>query len=508
MNAFGRRGGPAGTGTGTRSAFGIARPPSASAPASPVLLLPGGGQFPPLTLDPAAAQTGKGDPLAQQDPMARLAERLGGIAESPASASPNDTAIPQIKEQVLPRVLERIDSETAASLGKEDLISALRPIIAEVLSELAIALVQRDQLTLEKLLIDELLGFGPLENLLCDPEVSDILVNGPDQTYIEKKGRLQLAPIRFRDEAHLRQIAQRLLKQVGHQLGPAAPLADARLKDGSRIHVITPPLSLRGTAISIRKPSDQPYTLDMLRDLGAMSKPMATVLKIAGACRMNIIISGGTGAGKTTMLNAMARMIDPGERVLTIEEATELHLQQPHWLPLEARLPNLDGQAAITTADLVKNALRMRPDRIILGEIRGAEGFDLLTAMATGHDGSMATLYANSPAECLARLESMIMMGDLRLPRETISGQIADCLDLIVQVKRLRDGSRRTTSITEVVGISGEAIVTRELFSFAYREEGADGTIIGEFHSSGLRPNTLEKARQFGFDQAYLEACQ
>jgi len=238
-----------------------------------------------------------------------------------------------------------------------------------------------------------------------------------------------------------------------------------------------------------------------------MSEKMATLLKIAGASRMNVIISGGTGSGKTTMLNALSKMIDPGERVLTIEDAAELRLQQPHWLPLETRPANLEGQGAVTIGDLVRNALRMRPDRIILGEIRGPECFDLLAAMNTGHDGSMCTVHANSPRECLGRMENMILMGDIKIPKEAISRQIAESVDLIVQVKRLRDGSRRTTNITEVIGMEGDVIITQELFKFEYLDETADGKIIGEFRAAGLRPYTLEKARQFGYDQAYLEAC-
>jgi pilus assembly protein CpaF len=234
---------------------------------------------------------------------------------------------------------------------------------------------------------------------------------------------------------------------------------------------------------------------------------MATALKIAGASRMNIVISGGTGSGKTTMLNALSKMIDPGERVLTIEDAAELRLQQPHWLPLETRPPNLEGDGAITIGDLVKNALRMRPDRIILGEIRGAECFDLLAAMNTGHDGSMCTLHANNPRECLGRMENMILMGDIKIPKEAISRQIAESVDLIVQVKRLRDGSRRTTQITEVIGMEGDVIITQDLFKFEYRDEDADGKIHGEWVAGGVRPYTLEKARQFGFDQPFLEAC-
>jgi pilus assembly protein CpaF len=504
MSAFGKKGNLAGMKPGGRPAFGVARPMRATGrPPEPT---EGGEQFPPLPGESGAAPAPSAGG-ATNDAMDRLAERAAAVAESKTEIGGFEASVHKIKEQVLPRLLERVDPEAAATLSKEELSEEFRPIIMEVLAELKVTLNRREQFALEKVLIDELLGFGPLEELLNDPDISDIMVNGPDQTYIEKKGKLVIAPIRFRDEQHLFQIAQRIVNQVGRRVDQTTPLADARLKDGSRVNVIVPPLSLRGTAISIRKFSEKPITLDMLKDFGSMSEQMCTALKIAGACRMNIVISGGTGSGKTTMLNALSKMIDPGERVLTIEDAAELRLQQPHWLPLETRPPNLEGQGAITIGDLVKNALRMRPDRIILGEIRGAECFDLLAAMNTGHDGSMCTLHANSPRECLGRMENMILMGDIKIPKEAISRQIAESVDLIVQVKRLRDGSRRTTNITEVIGMEGDVIVTQELFKFEYLDESEDGKIIGEFRASGLRPYTLEKARQFGFDQAYLEAC-
>jgi pilus assembly protein CpaF len=470
-------------------------PPAEEAP------LPGGRD----STDDVAPAPGPGSPM---DAMARLAERLSATDEPSSSRTEGfESSIHKIKEQVLPRLLERVDPEAAATLNKDELAEEFRPIIHEVLAELKLTLNRREQFALEKVLVDELLGLGPLEELIADPDVSDIMVNGPDQTYIEKKGKLQLAQIQFRDEEHLFQIAQRICNSVGRRVDQTTPLADARLKDGSRVNVIVPPLSLKGTAISIRKFSAKPITLDMMAKFGSMSEKMATALKIAGACRFNIVISGGTGSGKTTMLNALSKMIDPGERVLTIEDAAELRLQQPHWLPLETRPANLEGQGEITIRDLVKNALRMRPDRIILGEIRGSECFDLLAAMNTGHDGSMATLHSNSPRECLARMENMVMMSDIKIPKEAISRQIADSVDLIVQVKRLRDGSRRVTNVTEVIGMEGPVIVTQELFKFEYLDEGADGKIVGEYRAMGLRPYTIEKARQFGFDQPFLEAC-
>ncbi|CAM3053661.1 Tad secretion system ATPase TadA [Sphingomonas antarctica] len=497
MSAFGKRGGAVNP-TGARAAFGSARPMQGGGGPAPTPEAEGGDQFPPLESLGASA------PI---DAMSRLDSRMNAEMDVGPKAEGFEASVHKIKEQVLPRLLERIDPEAAATLNKDELAEEFRPIIGEVLAELKITLNRREQFALEKVLVDELLGLGPLEELLNDPGITDIMVNGPNQTYIEKKGKLIIAPIQFRDEEHLFQIAQRIVNSVGRRVDQTTPLADARLKDGSRVNVIVPPLSLRGTAISIRKFSDKPITLDMMASGGSMSVKMATALKIAGACRFNVVISGGTGSGKTTMLNALSKMIDPGERVLTIEDAAELRLQQPHWLPLETRPANLEGQGEVSIRDLVKNALRMRPDRIILGEIRGQECFDLLAAMNTGHDGSMCTLHSNSPREALGRMENMVMMGDIKMPKEAISRQIADSVDLIIQVKRLRDGSRRVTNVTEVIGMEGPVIVTQELFKFEYLSDDADGKIIGEYRAMGLRPYTLEKARQYGFDQPFLEAC-
>jgi pilus assembly protein CpaF len=501
MSAFGKRGGM----SGGRPNFGVAKPMKASVTSTAPL--EGGDQFPPLD-DLAAPDAADASTGPTGGAMDRLTARQNASGEQGSSKAEGfEASVHRIKEQVLPRLLERVDPEAAATLSKDELAEEFRPIISEVLTELKINLNRREQFALEKVLVDELLGLGPLEELLADPAISDIMVNGPEQCYVERKGKLEIAQIQFRDEEHLFQIAQRIVNKVGRRIDQTTPLCDARLQDGSRVNVIVPPLSLRGTAISIRKFSEKPITLDMMKGFGSMSDKMATVLKIAGASRMNVVISGGTGSGKTTMLNALSKMIDPGERVITIEDAAELRLQQPHWLPLETRPANLEGQGAISIRDLVINALRMRPDRIILGEIRGQECFDLLAAMNTGHDGSMATLHSNSPRECLARMENMVMMGDIKIPKEAISRQIADSVDLIVQVKRLRDGSRRTTNVTEVIGMEGDVIVTQELFKFEYLDETPDGKIMGEYRSMGLRPYTLEKAKQYGFDQPYLEAC-
>ncbi|GGB18908.1 fimbriae assembly protein [Sphingomonas metalli] len=502
-SAFGRRSGIGG-GQAARPAFGVARPMHGGGPAPRDEAGAAVAEIPSILteVDPL------GTPAGQMDAMQRLADRQAQSGEAGSSRVEGfEASVHKIKEQVLPRLLERVDPEAAATLGKDELAEEFRPIIGEVLAELKLTLNRREQFALEKVLVDELLGLGPLEELLADPAISDIMVNGPEQTYVERKGKLEIAPIQFRDEEHLFQIAQRIVNSVGRRVDQTTPLADARLKDGSRVNVIVPPLSLRGTAISIRKFSAKPITLDMMAGFGSMSPKMATALKIAGASRFNVVISGGTGSGKTTMLNALSKMIDPGERVLTIEDAAELRLQQPHWLPLETRPANLEGQGEISIRDLVKNALRMRPDRIILGEIRGSECFDMLAAMNTGHDGSMCTLHSNSPREALARMENMVMMSDIKVPKEAISRQIADSVDMIIQVKRLRDGSRRVTNVTEVIGMEGPVIVTQELFKFEYLDESADGKIVGEYRSMGLRPYTLDKAKQFGFDQAYLEAC-
>lgn len=416
-------------------------------------------------------------------------------------------ALQGIKEQVLPRVLDRIDAEAAAQLTIAELTEEMGPIVAEVLAELKVMLNRREQLALQKLLIDETLAHGPIEELLSDPTVSDIMVNGPNQVYVERGGRIELTDIRFTDDAHVLRIAQRICNRVGRRIDQTNPIADARLEDGSRVNVILPPLSLKGPALSIRRFGSKPITLELMAQADNCSPAMAAFLEAAAASRLNIVVSGGTGSGKTTLLNALSRMIDPGERVITVEDAAELRLQQPHVLTLETRQANVDGQGQVTIRDLVVNALRMRPDRIILGEVRGPECFDMLQAMNTGHDGSMCTLHANSPREALSRMENMVLMSNIRIPKEAITRQIADSIDLIVQIKRMRDGKRRIVSISEVVGQEGTTTTLQELFFFRFDGEAPDGSLSGRFVSSGLRPYTLEKARQYGLEHPYLEAC-
>jgi pilus assembly protein CpaF len=419
-----------------------------------------------------------------------------------ASRASIDDAIPRI----YPIVMERIDPEVAAKLERAELARQLAAVVGEILIEQKIQLNQLEQRDLVTVLLDDMLGLGPLEPLLADDAVTDIMVNGPKQVYVERKGKLELTDVSFRDNAHVMAIATRIVTQVGRRIDESTPLVDARLLDGSRVNIIAPPLAIDGTSISIRKFSKKGITLDVMVRTQNISAPMATVLKIAARSRLNILISGGTGSGKTTLLNAMSQMIDAGERVVTIEDAAELQLQQPHVVRLETRPANLEGKGEITMRDLVKNALRMRPDRIILGEVRSAEALDMLQAMNTGHDGSLGTVHANRPREALTRLENMVGMAGVNLPSRAIRQQIAAAVHMIVQISRMRDGVRRITSITEIVGMEGDVITTQELYSYQFEGEGQDGKLKGTFQSSGLRPYFTPRAEYFGLERALLEA--
>lgn len=401
--------------------------------------------------------------------------------------------------------MEQIDLQTASRLPESELRHQIIDVIGEIVIEQKLAINYLEQQLLAMQIVDDMIGLGPLEPLLKDETITDIMVNGPKQVYVEQKGKLQLTNVAFRDNDHVMNIAQRIVTAIGRRVDESSPICDARLKDGSRVNVIAPPLSLKGCSISIRKFSQKKITLDVMAAQGNISEPLCKLLKIAGACRLNIIVSGGTGSGKTTLLNALSRMIDHGERVVTIEDAAELQLQQPHVVPLETRPKNLEGEGEITMRDLVKNALRMRPDRIILGEVRGGEAIDLLQAMNTGHDGSLGTLHANNPREALTRLENMVNMSGMRLPSHAIRHQISSAVQLIVQIQRMRDGMRRITHVTEVVGMEGEVIITQDLFTFQFQGEDENGRLIGEFKSSGLRPNFTPQAAYFGLDKALLE---
>lgn len=421
--------------------------------------------------------------------------------------SPQDSSRRQIEEakiRVQPILIERIDVAAAAGLPRSELARQVTEIVGEILFEERQRLNSSEQRDLVTLLINDMMGLGPLEPLLADESITDIMVNGPLQVYVERKGKLVLSDVRFRDNQHVMNIATRIVSQIGRRIDETSPLVDARLADGSRVNIIIPPLAIDGPSISIRKFSKQGITLDLMARQANISPEMATLLKIAGRAQLNILISGGTGSGKTTLLNAMSQLIDHGERIVTIEDAAELQLQQPHVVRLETRPANLEGEGEITMRDLLKNSLRMRPDRIILGEVRGHEAVDMLQAMNTGHEGSMCTVHANKPREALTRIENMVGMAGINLPSKAVRTQIAAALDLIVQVSRMRDGMRRVTSITEVTGMEGDVLVTQELFSFQFEGENPDGSLKGSFRSAGLRPHFTEKAEYFGLDKTLL----
>jgi pilus assembly protein CpaF len=436
-----------------------------------------------------------------QNPSATQPQRPG---EKLSTASRE--SIEEAKGKIQPIILDRMDMAAAAQLSREDLSHQLAELVAEILAELKLRLNLKEQQGLVELLLNDMLGLGPLEPLLADETVTDIMVNGANKVYVERKGKLVLTEVRFRNDAHVMNIANRIVSQVGRRIDESQPLCDARLLDGSRVNIIVPPLAIDGPSISIRKFSKKNITLDVMARQGNISAPMATVLKIASRSRLNILISGGTGSGKTTLLNAMSQMIDPGDRIVTIEDAAELQLQQPHVVRLETRPPSLEGSGEITMRDLVKNSLRMRPDRIIMGEVRGSEAVDMLQAMNTGHEGSLSTIHANKPREALTRLENMVGMAGINLPSKAVRTQIAAALDLIVQVSRMRDGMRRITHVMEVVGMEGDVITTQDLFLYEFEGEDADGKLRGHFRCSGLRPHFTPKAAYFGLDRPLLEA--
>ena len=421
-----------------------------------------------------------GETLAEGERRDAITEMLNRLLALPqAEEESGRVSVPNpvglAKERVQPMLMERMDVSKAAELPRAELARQVTDLIGEILAEEKLHLNLIEQRDLVTMLLHDMLGLGPLEPLLADEKVTDIMVNGPDQVYVERGGRLELADVRFRDNAHVLNVAQRIVSAIGRRVDETSPLCDARLADGSRVNVIIPPLAIDGPSISIRKFAKQKITMEKMEAQNNLSPAMATVLRIAGRSRLNIIISGGTGSGKTTLLNALSRMIDPGERIVTIEDAAELQLQQPHVVRLETRPANLEGEGEITQRELVKNCLRMRPDRIILGEIRAGEALDMLQAMNTGHDGSLCTIHANRPREALTRLENMVAMAGVKLPNEAVRSQIAGAVNMIVQIARMRDGVRRITHITEVVGMEGEVVTTQDLFTFEFEGEDADG---------------------------------
>ncbi len=420
-------------------------------------------------------------------------------------ASSYSKTVEDAKQTIQPLVMDRLDVSAASQLPRDELSHQLRDIVKEVLDEEKLRLNSPEQMSLVELLLDDMLGLGPLEPLLADESITDIMVNGPYQTYVERNGKLEVTDVKFRNNEHVLNISRRIVSIIGRRVDETSPLVDARLQDGSRVNIIIPPLAIDGPAISIRKFAKKSITLDVMNRQNNISDAMSTVLKIAARSGLNILISGGTGSGKTTLLNAMSQMIDERERIVTIEDAAELQLQQPHVVRLETRPANLEGTGEIDMRDLVKNALRMRPDRIILGEVRGSEAVDMLQAMNTGHDGSLGTVHANRPREALTRLENMVGMAGINLPAKAVRTQIAAALDMIVQISRMRDGMRRVTHVTEVVGMEGDIITTQDLFLFEFEGEGQDGMLKGSFRSTGLRPHFAPKAAYFGLEKRLLE---
>ncbi|NEX94751.1 ATPase, T2SS/T4P/T4SS family, partial [Caulobacter sp. 17J65-9] len=411
------------------------------------------------------------------------------------------------KTTIFNALLNTIDLAQLAQLDPKAAAEEIRDIVAELVSIKNVQMSVAEQENLVQDIINDVLGYGPLEPLLARDDIADIMVNGANRVFIEVGGKVQLTNIRFRDNTQLMNICQRIVSQVGRRVDESSPICDARLADGSRVNVIAPPLALDGPTLTIRKFKKDKLTMRNLVEWASISPEGARVLGVIGASRCNILISGGTGSGKTTLLNCMTAFIDPTERVITCEDAAELQLQQPHVVRLETRPPNLEGQGTITMRDLVKNCLRMRPERIIVGEVRGPEAFDLLQAMNTGHDGSMGTLHANSPREAVSRLESMITMGGYGLPTKTIREMIVGSVDVIVQAARLRDGSRRITHVTEVLGLEGDVIITQDLFVYEINGEDKDGRVMGRHRSTGIaRPRFWDRARYYGLERELAEA--
>ncbi len=398
------------------------------------------------------------------------------------------------------KALARMDSQAA----REEVQSAVEEIAR--FRNLDITPAELEEIAKE--CGNDMLGYGPLETLLERDDIADIMINGPDTTYIEVGGKIERASIKFRDNQHLTTICQRIVGAIGRRVDESSPICDARLADGSRVNVIIPPLAVDGSCMTIRKFTKDKLTLEKLLDFGSMSPSCAKLIMAIGRCRVNVLVSGGTGSGKTTMLNCLTRYIDSGERIITCEDACELQLQQPHVVRLESRPPNLEGVGEVTIRDLVKNCLRMRPERIIVGEVRGPEAFDLLQAMNTGHDGSMGTVHANNPREAISRMENMIAMGDLNLPTVAVREQIASAVNVIIQVQRLRDGSRKTTHVTEITGMEGEVVTMQDLFVLDIEGEDEDGKLITRQRSTGLRPKFFDKARQFGVERLVLDAME
>ena len=454
-----------------------------------------------------------GAPLPVTAPLAIVPELAAPTAppksETPAIAPQKAKAYYDLKKEIFAALLESIDVAHLSTMSVQEARSEVGGIANDILAakKAIISGAVQDELVSD--ICDDMLGYGPLEPLLARDDIADIMVNGDKNIFIEVSGKMIQTDIRFRDNTQLLNVCQRIVSQVGRRVDESSPICDARLPDGSRVNVIAPPLALDGPTLTIRRFKKDKLTLDQLVGFGAITVAGAEILKIIGRVRCNIIISGGTGSGKTTLLNCLTGYVDADERIITCEDSAELQLQQPHVVRLETRPPNIEGVGEITMRQLVKNCLRMRPERIIVGEVRGPEAFDLLQAMNTGHDGSMGTLHANSPREALSRIESMITMGGFSLPTKTIREMAVSSIDIIIQAARLRDGTRRITHITEVLGLEGDVPITQDLFIYDMSGEDGHGKIVGRHRSTGIgRPAFWEKARYYGEEKRLAAALE
>ena len=421
------------------------------------------------------------------------------IESTPPPAHVHDPLM-DVRLKLHSKLIEEIDLSKLDKLDEDEMRRQVRRLVGETAKADRLALNTQELDRLGEEVYDEMVGLGPIEPLLKDDSIADILINGPFQIYIERRGELILTPVRFRDNDHLLRIINRIVATVGRRIDESQPMVDARLPDGSRVNAAIAPVAIDGASVSIRKFSKKPYDLGRLVGVGALPACVAEFLHGAIKSRVSTVISGGTGSGKTTMLNALSAAISMGERLITIEDAAELQLQQPHVVRMETRPPNIEGKGEIRQRELVKNALRMRPDRVILGEVRGEEAFDMLQAMNTGHEGSMATIHANTPRDAITRLEQMVAMGGMRLEPSAIRGQIASAVGMIVQVMRLSDGTRRCMSVSEITGMEGNVVQMQEIFAFHRISTDADGKVIGEFRATGLRPKCLDEMLRRGIN--------
>ena len=445
---------------------------------------------PPEVVAPAQVASPTPAPTKAAEPAAKAK-----VEPKPAPAT--DPML-DIRLRLHTRMIDELDLSKLDSLDETQMRKQVRKLVGDFVREERMALNGAEIDQLGDQVYDEMVGLGPIEPLLKDDTIADILINGPFQVYIERFGELSLSPVRFRDNDHLLRIIGRIVATVGRRIDESSPMVDARLPDGSRVNAAIAPITLDGAVVSIRKFSKKPYDLDRLVEIGAMPACVAEFLFGAVRSRVTTVISGGTGSGKTTLLNALSGGIGHKERLITIEDAAELQLQQPHVVRMETRPPNIEGKGEIRQRELVKNALRMRPDRVILGEVRGEEAFDMLQAMNTGHEGSMATIHANNPRDAITRLEQMVAMSGMKLPAESIRGQIASAVNLIVQVMRLSDGKRRLMSVAEITGMEGHVIQMQEIFIFQRTHTDADGTVHGEFRATGIRPKCMEDMQRRG----------